>query len=185
MKDKILKRVKELKSFKHIPSDYWLCGIRSKGDKPNEFDDKIYLFRGTELILATTGTTNPGIPALKNFDKVNKLGAAVVKSDEWYYDLWSPGLHKGKMRALRQVKPILFYRDNNRNDKSEEVGTLYKDYIGINFHTSSYNTNHAIYKSIGEWSYGCQVCNNIKDYYTIIDKTKHQKAISYVLLKEF
>lgn len=180
----ILDRVKRLKSYKGIPTGYWICGVRSKSDIPDTFDDVFYLYKGEELILKTTGTTNPGITALKSFEKIGVSGAAVVKADEWYYDVWTPGLHKGKMRALRQRLPILYYRDNNKNDKSEAVGKVNSGMIGINFHASSYDIKPFIYKKIGGWSYGCQVCNNIKDYYAIIDKTAKQTKISYVLLQD-
>ena len=179
----ILERVKKLKSFKSIPQGYWLCGVRSKRDLPDQFDDDMYLFKGETLIMKTTCTTNPGLPALKTFEQAGLTGAAVVKADEWYYDLWAPGLHKGKMRALRQINPILYYRDNNRNDKSEALGSVQRGIIGINFHTSSYNMNPIIYNKVGGWSYGCQVCNNIKEYYKIIDTIGNQRTVSYCLLQ--
>lgn len=75
------------------------------------------------------------------FNPTNPKGVAVIKTDEWYYDLWKHGLHKGKMKALVQNRPIKFYRDNNKDSKINEVGTLYEDYIGINFHTVSYDKN--------------------------------------------
>ena len=57
----ILDRVKSLPSFQFIPSDYWLCGIRSTEDKSDNYDDKFYLFKGEKFIMVTSGTTNPGV----------------------------------------------------------------------------------------------------------------------------
>jgi len=60
-------------------------------------------FKDEEFILVTTGTTNAGKTAIKGYEKFNKLGVAVIKTNEWYYDLWKSGLHHGKMKALRQI----------------------------------------------------------------------------------
>lgn len=180
----LLKRVKELSSFTHIPCEYWILGIQSNADHLNKFDDKFYIFYGDKFILRTFGTTNGGKTGLYN--PVNSKGLAVIKTDEWYYDLWKNGFHKGKMPALVQNRPIKFYRDNNRNSKIEEVGPVYEDFIGINFHTVSYDKNAKIIKeNIDGWSMGCQVVNNTVEYYQILDLLKNQSAITYCLLKEF
>jgi hypothetical protein len=92
--DQLLDRVEELKSFKTIPLGYWIVGVRSNEDAPNKYDDKFYLFNGEQFVKVVTGTTNPGTPILQGgYLKYNKVGAAVVKSNEWYYDVWAYGLH--------------------------------------------------------------------------------------------
>lgn len=184
-KQEILYRVKSLPSFKRIPGDYWLVGIRSREDKYNKFDDMFYLFKNEELVLSTTGTTNAGSKGLLEFYEYNSEGCAVVKADEWYLNLWTPGLHKGKMRALKQNNPVKFFRDNNRNQKSEEIGEVRQGLIGINFHAASYQVDDRTIELIGGWSTGCQVINNIKDYYKIIDTIGRQGDVSYCLLKEW
>lgn len=186
--DEILLRVKGLSSFKEVPEGYWLAGVRSLEDETNKFDDKFYLFRGEEFVTMTTGTTNPGAPVLQGgFLKYNKAGAAVLKSDEWYYDVWAYGLHMGKMPALRQVGNFLVYRDGDRDGKSEEVGTPIKgSNYGINFHAATYDNNFkGLQENIGEWSAGCQVVNDKQKHLQIITMIKAQKRISYVLLKEW
>lgn len=186
----LLLKVKSLPSFKIIPKDFWLLGVRSNEDEPNMFDDKFYLFYGEKFILVTSGTTNPGINGLMNFIEYNSKGCAVIKANEWYYNLWRNGLHKGKMKALVQVSDILFYRDNNKNNKSEEIGVLYKGNIGINFHTCTYNLTPNFLKKfwlkiIGAWSLGCQVSNVGKDYELIIKNVSKQTLVSYCLIDEF
>ena len=183
--EQLLKRVTELQSFNGIPDEYWLLGVQSKEDKLNEFDDKFYLFKSTNFIKVTTGTTNAGLTGLKNYNTYNSEGCAVIKTNEWYYDLWSPGLHKGKMRALRQANKIKYYRDWNKNDKAEEIGNVREGIIGINFHTASYQPYNVITRLIGGWSTGCQVCNNTADYYKILDFIGNQSKVSYCLIKEF
>lgn len=184
----LLERVKSLKSFKSIPSGYWIVGVRSNEDTPNKYDDKFYIFSGEKFVTLTSGTTNPGTPILEGgFLKYNKVGAAVVKADEWYYDVWRYGLHQGKMPALRQVGKFIIYRDGDRDKKAEEIGVpITGSNFGINFHTNNYNLDSKkITDTIGEWSAGCQVCNVVEKYSMIINMLKKQHSITYVLLNEF
>ena len=184
-KEEILDRVKALPTFKRIPGDYWLVGIRSIEDSYNKFDDRFYLFKNEELLLSTSGTTNAGSKGLMEFYTYNREGCAIVKADEFYYNLWTPGLHNGKMRALRQNTPVKFFRDNNKNQKAEEIGNVRQGIIGINYHAASYMLEDKKIELINGWSTGCQVANNIKDYYQVIDTIGKQKDVSYCLLNEW
>lgn len=192
----LLEKVKMLPSFKGIPVDHWILGIRSKDDQPGKFDDKFYEFNGEKFIRVLTGTTHPGLTILKNFEKYSTKGAAVLKSDEWYYGVWKWGLHKGKMSALLQLgSPLLVYRDDDKDLKAEEQGTIYKGYFGINFHTNTYNWSKENLEvhidDIGAWSAGCQVPNErdkfqeMMKYYEEASKKGTQKFVSYCLIKEF
>ena len=182
----LLERVKSLKSFKGIPQSYWIVGVRSEEDAPNKYDDKFYLFNGEQFVKLVTGTTNPGTPILQGgYLKYNNVGAAVVKADEVYYDVWKFGLHQGKMPALRQVGPFIVYRDGDKDGKSEEIGApITGSGYGINFHTCSY-LDKVVGENIGGWSAGCQVVNNTEQYYMVINLIKNQNRITYCLLKEF
>jgi hypothetical protein len=182
----LLARVKELDSFKNIPAGYWLLGVRSLDDIPNTFDDKIYLFKGEEFVLVTSATTNPGTPTLKQFEKVNKDGAAVLKADQWYYNVWKYGKHNGKVEALLQLgNKVQVYRDTDRDSKSEEQGSLQSGYFGINFHPNTYDLSKGSGTNIGWWSAGCQVVNNIANYKTMIKLLKNEKFVTYCLVDEF
>jgi hypothetical protein len=182
----LLARVKELDSFKNIPAGYWLLGVRSLDDIPNTFDDKIYLFKGEEFVLVTSATTNPGTPTLKQFEKVNKDGAAVLKADQWYYNVWKYGKHNGKVEALLQLgNKVQVYRDTDRDSKSEEKGALQSGYFGINFHPNTYDLSKGSGTNIGWWSAGCQVVNNIPNYKTMIKLLKNEKFVTYCLVDEF
>lgn len=191
----LIDKVKSLSNFKNIPIDYWLLGVRSNKDAPNTFDDKVYLFKGETFILVTSCTTNPGTPALiGGWKKVNKDGAFVLKADYWHHNMWKNGFHN-KMKALVQTGNVAVgYRDNNNNNKAEEIGKLVSGWFGINFHFNSYQISKGslwgklkgvISWVVGEWSYGCQVCNNADDYKKIIDYCSNQKTITYCLLNEF
>lgn len=182
----LLEKAASLSGFSGFPTDFWILGVRSKNDIPDSYDDKFYLYKGTDFYMVTTGSTNSGIYGLLNFKKWNKNGTAVVKSNEWYYDVWKPGKHKGKMDALVQRGKIKVYRDNNLDDKNDETGEIHEGYYGINFHTITYRSGEHVRKTIGAWSIGCQTPNKTKDYYRILDLIgKNQRRVTYCLLKEF
>lgn len=186
----LLDKVKSLPSFKGIPKDYWILAVRSDEDTFNVFDDKYYLFQGEKFILVGTCTTNPGGPSLLGgFKKYKQSGSAVIKSDEWYYDVYKYGLHNGRMPALRQVKPMKYFRDGNMDKKVDEVGQVIEGNFSTNFHFNSYNVfdgiKNAIQKFIGEWSHGCIVANEEDKYEQTINLTKNQPSVSLCLIKEF
>ena len=182
----LLDKVKGLKSFKSIPNGYWILGVRSGEDDPNKYDDKFYIFNSEKFVTSTTGTTNPGTTILEGgFLKYNNVGAAVLKANECYYDVWKYGKHQGKMNALVQIGKFTGYRDGDKNKKSQEIGSSNTfQYTGINFHTVSYDlTKKIIGDSINNWSAGCQVVNNTEDYVKIISLFKDQGSVTYILLQ--
>jgi len=184
----LLAKVKSLPSFKSIPEGYWILGVRSNEDAPNKYDDKFYIFKGEKFDSVLLGTTNPGTPILEGgFIKYNKVGAAIVKADEWYYDVWTYGLHMGKMPALKQVGNFIVFRDGDRDNKAEELGVPIKGSgYGINFHAATWDENFkGEQENIGNWSAGCQVCNNKQKHLAAVKMMKSQKRVTYVLLNEF
>ena len=182
----LLEKVKSLSSFSKIPAGYWLLGVRSQDDLPNRFDDKIYLFKGEEFVLVTSATTNAGTPTLRQFEKVNKDGAAILKADEWYYNVWKYGKHQGKVEGLLQLgNKVKVWRDTDKDDKSEEQGKLQEGYFGINFHPNTYDLSKPSGTTIGWWSAGCQVVNNVSNYKLMIQLLKREKLVSYCLINEF
>ena len=182
----LLEKVKSLSSFGKIPAGYWLLGVRSLDDLPNRFDDKIYLFKGEEFVLVTSATTNAGTPTLRQFEKINKDGAAILKADEWYYNVWKYGKHNGKVEALLQLgNKVTVFRDTDKDDKSEEQGKLQEGYFGINFHPNTYDLSKPSGTTIGWWSAGCQVVNNISNYKLMIGLLKREKLVTYCLINEF
>jgi hypothetical protein len=175
----------EAEGFKGYPSNYWIIGIRSKGDVFNEFDDKFYIFKGTNAFKVLTGTTNCGDRGLLGFFKYKAKGAATLKADYWHHKVWAYGLHRGKMEALRQVRPTAMYRDNNLDEQVDEIGTATNELVGINFHTTSHNRlTETLKRFINGHSLGCQVVNNPKEYYEYIGLFSGQPSVTYCLLKE-
>ena len=134
----LLDRVKSLPSFKGIPDNYWLIGVRSDEDEFNRFDDKLYLFKGEQFISVWKGTTNAGTDLL---NPTNPRGEAVLKSDEIYYDSHERRLHRNKVLAYCQRIALPIFRDNNRNRNIEELGKPTFENVGINIHPAL--CNHA------------------------------------------
>lgn len=185
--DELLLRVKGLGSFTHTPKGYWILGVRSNEDAVNVYDDKFYIFKGDVFIMVMTGTTNSGEWGLLNFEKYGAEGLAQIKGDEWYYNVWTRGLHKKRMEALVQTGPFKVLRDSNKNFKAGDVTEwAWESWKGLNFHCNSYDTlSTAIKWLIGKWSVGCQVSNNVPKYYKFLRMSKPQKTFTYCLIEEF
>lgn len=166
---------------------YMIIGVQSQEDAFNLFDDKFYVFDGSSFMMVSTGTTNAGKTALQNFDQYDLEGAAVWKTNMFYKDLYKPGLHKGKMKALRQEKPIYFYRDSDKDEFAEEQGELHFDIIYANMHGVDYDPfSNVIKQNINGWSFACQVWNIMSQYRNMINATwKRNKFVDYALLKEW
>ena len=184
----LLEKVEEIGgTIPNEGSKYLIIGVQSLEDAYNIFDDKFYVYDGKRFIMASSGTTNAGSTALKTFDEYKLEGAAVWKTNMWYQDLYIPGYHKGKMKALRQNEPIYYYRDSDRDDKAEEQGKLHYGIIYANMHGVDYDPfSNKIGTNIGGWSFACQVWNNMTDYRNMINATwKRNKAVDYAILKEW
>jgi hypothetical protein len=185
----LLDKVKSLPDYKGIPQGHWILGVRSIEDTADAFDDKFYHFIGESFRQVIKGTTNPGVKVLKNFKNYNPDGAAIVKADEWYYDLWKFGKHHGKIDALLQLgSKIKVYRDIDKDSKSEEEGKLQEGFFGINYHLNNYNIDAKTTGTIvADWSAGCQVCNDAPRYKKQMQEFKlsKQPTFTYCLIKEF
>lgn len=193
----LLDRVKNLPDFKGIPEGRWIIGVRSNEDTTDTYDDKFYEYEGEKFIRVLTGTTNAGGKILKGgFRSFNKYGAAHLAGDTWYYNVWSYGLHRGRMPALRQVgAKVKVYRDGDMDGKAEEIGKPISGWYGINYHTNTYDfskkSRSILRWVIGNWSAGCQVVNDREKYfqqmqwYKAAKESGRQKFVSYCLLNEF
>ena len=161
----LIKLAKETNGFTSIPPSYWIIFVRSNEDEPNKFDDKVYLMNGSKCRAVSSCTTNSGSYGLINWRKWSKLGTAVIKFDEWYYSAFQFGLHKGKMEALRQVKPMKYYRDSNNDLKIDAKGKVYTEIAYTNIHFNSYSKISKIVNwAVGAWSTGCLVMNEPNFY---------------------
>lgn len=185
--EELLDRVKSLPSFKYIPKDYWIIGVRSNEDAYDVFDDKFYIFKGETFVDVMTGTTNTGGYGLKQYRKWSNKGVAQIKSNEIYYDVWTRGKHRGKVEALKQTGAFKVIRDNNMNKRSGDISEwTWEKWKGLNFHPNTYNLAQTVKRwFIGKWSIGCQVVNDIPKYVSFIKNTRPQSKFTYCLLDEF
>jgi hypothetical protein len=171
------------------PYNLNLIGIRSNADSPDMFDDIfLVIYRDKNLswtVEQFTCTTNPGLRWLK--EPGIKEGTAVLLPGQ-YKGMWATGYHKNDKNeyALRQVKPVKFTRDNDKDEKSENFGKIYNQVIGLNCHNAS---NLSISKIIGLYSAGCQVLNNPEQHKRLmhlcdISKRLYGDSFTYTLLLE-
>jgi hypothetical protein len=189
----LLQRVEQVGGKIPNMGKYLIIGVQSQEDAFNLFDDKFYVFDGNVFKQTSTGTTNAGATALKQFKKHGLLdGAAVWRTNQFIEDCFIPGIHKasrvgGGMRALRQNKPIEYYRDNDGDEKAEEQGIIHTGIIWANMHGVDYDPYSTKVKElIGGWSFACQVWNRMTDYRQMIKATwARGKTVDYCLLKEW
>lgn len=165
-----------------------IIGIRSDQNRKvtNKFDDYlllIYYVSGKLNIKIYSITTEPG-----RYYMVNKLGnskGTAILVPGQYRGCWQIGKHNGKYEALVQVRPVSVYRDSNK-DSMYDLKNVDKGLFGINIHRSSpYGTS----TTIDNWSAGCQVFANIKDYTEFMSicnkqKERYGNSFSYTLLNE-
>jgi hypothetical protein len=184
--EELLEKMRSLPNYQYDPYGWFIIGVRSHEDEFNVNDDKFYLFNPQkESILVCVGTTNPGKKGLYNFDEYNKNGVAVIKSDFIHYDLWERRMHRGKILALCQRSKTNYFRDGDKDQKTEETKEFIGN-IGLNFHPQTYVAGNSQFKKfINEWSLGCQCPARATDFEQIMHYTKGQKTVTYVLLKEF
>lgn len=183
--EQLLDRVKSLPTFQGWPKSVMEVAVRSKADVYDAFDDKIYTYDCRSgkpvFVMVRNGTTNAGSFGLKHFDTYNHAGCAVLKSDTIVYDSHQYGLHKGKP-AYRQVKGFPYFRDNNRNERAEEIGLEYNDIIYANIHRAGQNST-----VIKNWSTACIVTANLSRFMEWLNwMIKNKKpSVSLCILKEF
>ena len=173
--------------------DGWKKGVYDiwvrRDDQPSEmdeFNDKVYTFSCAadgsipEFRMVCTGTSHAGSYGLKQFQKYNRLGCAVLEADRIVYESHLFGRHKN-YPAYRQAKGFPYYRDNDRDNLAEEVGKVYNDIIFANCHRASQTGEST---RIYNWSVACLVRNKSNQWnawLAYMDK----RPLSVVILKEF
>lgn len=183
----IINRIEHLPSFKGWKPGVYDVWVRSQADKYDAFDDKAFTYyvknegNTPKFILARNGTSNAGSYGLKNFSEYNHFGCAVLKSDWMVYNSHAYGLHKGKP-AYRQVKGFPYFRDNNRNERAEEIGPEYNDIIGANIHRAGVNST-----VIKNWSTACMVTANLTKFLEFLGfcNAQNRPPVHLVILKEW
>lgn len=165
-----------------------IIGIRSDCGRKvtNKFDDFLivtYNANGKLNIKVYSITTEPGRYYMQN-KLGNAKGTAILVPNQ-YRGCWQIGKHNGKYDALVQVKPVAVYRDSNK-DMMYDYNKTDKGLFGINIHRSNpYGTS----ATIDNWSAGCQVFANSKDFAEFMELCNEQRkrygnSFTYTLLDE-
>lgn len=148
-----------------------IFGIRSKESESDKFDDlggcAWIDSKGDERLFTFKMTTDPGKHWL--LTPMNKNGCIIMVPGQ-YIEVYGKGLHNGEYDCFKQIKPIRYVRDNNKNTKldfdlyrnpSNLVINGFWGNNGTNIHRAS---KFKIVNLVQKWSAGCQVVQNPKDF---------------------
>lgn len=167
-----------------------IIGVRSNqgGKVTNKYDDYLILDYNTEVghkRQIYSITTEPGLSLMKN--PTNSKGTAILAPGQ-YRGTYAVDLHNGKYKALCQrFKPVQVYRDGNKDTTYDLLPEkLEKGMFGINIHRSNETWTR---DTVDNYSAGCQVFNNPKDFQSfmrIIEKSKeiYGNSFTYTLINE-
>lgn len=143
-------------------------GIRTNEDISDRFNDVIGLLfkeHGAWVLKTYHATVDPGVYARKH--PMNKNGTAII-CEGYYKGAYSIGLHQGKYKALKQVKPLKYDRmQANPEGKIVRSGNYTTEIAGTNIHRATANVNGVstyISSANSSWSYGCCVIASNRDF---------------------
>jgi hypothetical protein len=178
-----------------------LFGIRAYDSQSNKFDDLVGVaFRDSEFqkqVWCFKATTDAGKHWLLN--PTNKDGTAIIVPNQ-YSGVYKVGIHgrsgSNPYKALEQVKPMRYVRDNNKDAILDFE--LYKDPILLKEHgfwaILKTNLHRAskwkILQVVERYSAGCQVLQSAKDFDKLIALCEtainygYKNSFSYTLLEE-
>jgi len=140
-----------------------IVGLRNRSTVANRFDDEIHVFykdnNNNWNHHVYFGTTDPGTFWLRN--PSYSQGTAILAQGQ-YKNAYALGLHRGKYKALKQVKPVTVIRDYDRDAFLDfDNGTKQTGMFGINIHRAE---STGTTKYIDQYSAGCQVFQNANDF---------------------
>lgn len=137
-----------------------IIGIRSNDLTPDKFNDIIVVcwkYKGNWYIRKYDATTDPGLYYLLR--PMNVKGTAIMVPGQ-YRGAYMIGKHKN-YEALRQKKPMKYWRDANRNAKFDMTGKIYEEIGYTDIHRA--NEYKKSFK-VSNFSAGCQVIADPKDF---------------------
>ena len=176
------------------PFNLNIIGVRSENRKAGRFDDIIMVIYRNQIrdwqVLAMDATVDSGIFYLKR--PLNRNGTAVMLPGQ-YRGAYKLGIHgrtwvSGGYEALEQVKPMLYYRDNNKDDLIDiDEAKAFEAVLKTNIHRAYPNK---ISEFVGKYSAGCQVIKDPDDFKKFIHLVKTAidwdmpNSFTYTLLNE-
>ena len=182
------------KSYKYFTGgdyDVNIIGVRNSDTKnrvTNAFDDCMtlsYKVEGEWKFHCYKCTTDPGTHWVENI--MREDGVAILKPGQ-YRGSHKLRLHAGKYLALGQKKPLLVYRDDNRDNNYDLLEESVQEGIfGINIHRATGKKGGKSTR-VDKWSAGCQVIASYDDFEEFLGICKQASDIwgnsfSYTLLE--
>ena len=182
------------KSYKYFTGgdyDVNIIGVRNSDTKnrvTNAFDDCMtlsYKVEGEWKFHCYKCTTDPGTHWVENI--MREDGVAILKPGQ-YRGSHKIRLHQGKYEALGQKKPLLVYRDDNRDNNYDLLEESVQEGIfGINIHRATGKKGGKSTR-VDKWSAGCQVIASYDDFEEFLGICKESSLIwgnsfSYTLLE--
>lgn len=153
---------------KAVPREVNLFGLRDpERQKEDVFNDFFGVWiPGRNDILIALATTDPGVKATNE-----KEGGAAHLDAGYHPRIWVIDTHAADIPSFahlafcsRQGKgclPTRVWRDRDRDTKLGDRDAYETGYFGINAHRASVQRDE---KTIGLYSFGCQVVQNAKDF---------------------
>lgn len=163
-----------------------LIGIRSNDRDANTFNDVlVVLFQiGNKWhMYCFNCTTDPGDDY--RLTPINVDGVAQLVPGH-YSSCWKIGVHRGQYHALVQAGEMTVYRDNDGNEKLDQIDVMQSGIYGINLHRANPNRLSVL---VDKWSAGCQVVADPIDFNLLMALVKksaqtYGDRLSYTLLTE-
>ena len=183
-----------LKGYKYFTGgdyDVNIIGVRNSDTKnrvTNAFDDCMtlsYKVEGEWKFHCYKCTTDPGTHWVENI--MREDGVAILKPGQ-YRGSHKLRLHAGKYLALGQKKPLLVYRDDNRDNNYDLLEeSVQEGLFGINIHRATGKKGGKSTR-VDKWSAGCQVIASYDDFEEFLGICKESSLIwgnsfSYTLLE--
>lgn len=168
-----------------------IVGIRKNNNNEitNKFDDLLCVLfkdsKGFDTFITYRISTEPGDYYMRKH-LGNPKGTAILVPGQ-YRSCWKLGKHNGKYEALVQVKPVVVYRDGNKDNKYDLLPeTTDRGYFGINIHRSNKGFTRT---TVDMYSAGCQVFADPEEYNEFINICKEQanrygNSFTYTLIDE-
>ncbi len=156
------------------PYDLTIVGIRTLPGTPDQFDDWLaVVYRTPNLIWqcqAWRVTTDPGLPALR--DPSRRDGVAVMAAPQQARGAYMRDLHRGRYLALcNRLKPVIVWRDNDRDDLIDPDEKITYEAWGINIHRGK---SSGTTTTVGPYSEGCTVFARAADFDRFMELTALQ-----------
>ena len=176
-KPEILTKIQEKYGFMVFDDgayDLNIIAVRNLENNANQYDDKLHV-----CYLSEDGHWREDIFQVSTdagrywLEKEDYKACAVYAHPQQARGAYKVGMHRGKYEALVQWRPVLYWRDGNKDEKADYGGEVFKDTIGLNIHRSSIHDSDEVNK----YSAGCIVFSKMAEWEAFMELVHKQKRI--------